>query len=125
MRVRVRVRHLGVAHDRGGDHERVGDLVLAVDAARNVVEDVVRGELHDVGEPLLELVALLAPPDAVEEEGGEVLERELVHLVDVALGWERVTVTGRGRARARGRERGLGVGGLCGSLACLPISFVG
>jgi hypothetical protein len=59
--------------------------VLTIDAARHVVEDVVRGELHDVGQPLLELRALLAAPDAVEEERRKVLERELVHLVDVAL----------------------------------------
>ena len=59
--------------------------MLTIDAARHVVEDVVRGELHDVGQPLLELRALLAAPDAVEEERRKVLERELVHLVDVAL----------------------------------------
>eukprot|EP00962_Isochrysis_galbana_P006126 scaffold1658_cov115-Isochrysis_galbana.AAC.11 len=71
-------------HDGGGHHEGEGHLVLAKEAARHIVVDGERGVLHDVEQPLLQVSRLLRFLDAREEEGVEVVQRELVHLAHVA-----------------------------------------
>lgn len=73
-----------LAHDGGRHHEGEGDLVFAEEAARDIVVDRERGVLHDVGQARVELGRLVRLLDADEEELVEVVQRELVHLTDVA-----------------------------------------